>query len=291
VDNEPIAAPRNAPLELKLRIMLRNWPYPEFREILSKEAREGKDYKCSSVFKRLYGYLRALELHRAGLSYNEVAGAVRGEVGFRPSKSELSYWLRGVCTPLGRMSVFDVHQPEVGLIMGLVLSDGNEHRCYHRGRIDHTRGELYNSDEALLEMFREVCDKLGLSTYRRRCETGFKLEYWRAETTSTLLYLLLKRFDEFITKAPADVQQEFIKGLWLGDGCLSVCELRNTDLRIINVVSTLLKMHGVEHSVLGPYPPCGLGKKPMYAVYVWKQSRERFLKLTGLTESPPRLVQ
>ena len=96
MDSEPIAAPRNAPLELKLKIMLRNWSYPEFREILYREARESDDHRRSSAYKRLYAYLRALELREQGLSYDEVAEAVRGEVGFKPSRSELSYWLRGL---------------------------------------------------------------------------------------------------------------------------------------------------------------------------------------------------
>ena len=58
---EPMAAPRSAPLELKLRVMLRNWSYPEFRE-----AREGEDHKYSSIYKRLYGYPKALELRGQG---------------------------------------------------------------------------------------------------------------------------------------------------------------------------------------------------------------------------------
>ncbi|PCN49862.1 hypothetical protein B6U99_07515 [Candidatus Geothermarchaeota archaeon ex4572_27] len=223
--SEPIAAPRNAPLELKLRIMLRNWSYPEFREILYKEAKEGKDHRYFSVYKRLYAYLRASELRKQGLSYNEVAEAMRREVGFRPSKNMLSYWLRGIYTPLGNLSVFDVHQPEVGLVMGLILSDGSEYQYYHRCTA-HAIGELINSDEGLLEMFRGACRKLGLSVYTR-----LKHKCWRAQTSSTLLYLLLKRFDEFIIKAPADVQWTFIRGLWLGDGHVGMkVVLINTDL-------------------------------------------------------------
>lgn len=45
-------------------------------------------------------------------------------------------------------------------------------------------------------------------------------------------------------------------GLWLGDRYVGLCvKLFNTDTRIINTVSTLLKVHRVEHTVLGPYPP------------------------------------
>ena len=51
--SEPLAAPQRAPLELKLKIMLRNWSYPEFREIpFTGRARECEDNR----YKRLYTY-------------------------------------------------------------------------------------------------------------------------------------------------------------------------------------------------------------------------------------------
>jgi len=48
--SEPVAAPKRAPLELELRIMLRNWSYPEFREVLYEEARRAR---IISTLKRL----------------------------------------------------------------------------------------------------------------------------------------------------------------------------------------------------------------------------------------------
>ena len=107
-----------APLEVKLRIMLRNWSYPEFKEILYKEAKEGKDYINTNTYKRIYAYLRTLELRKQGLSYNKIRRAINSEMGYTPPKSELSYWLRGLCTPLTKITVFDVHQSEVGFILG-----------------------------------------------------------------------------------------------------------------------------------------------------------------------------
>jgi len=44
----PTVAPKSALRELKLRIMFRS------SGRLSKEAREGEDHRCSSVYKRLY---------------------------------------------------------------------------------------------------------------------------------------------------------------------------------------------------------------------------------------------
>ena len=99
----------------------------------------------------------------------------------------------------------------------------------------------------------------------------------------------MKRYDEFIVKAPADVQRAFIKGLWLGDGHVGAkVELYNIDVRVISTASTLLKMHGVRHTVRGPYPPRSPGEKPIYVVYVRSCSRNKLLRLTRLAESPPR---
>jgi len=105
----------------------------------------------------------------------------------------------------------------------------------------------------------------------------------------TLLYLLLKIYDEFIVKAPADVQLVFLRGLWLGDGYVGrTIEFYNTDPKLIKTVGVLLKMHGMKHTMWGPYLPSGRGKKPIYCVHIREQLRESFLKLIGLARSPPR---
>ncbi|PCN49879.1 hypothetical protein B6U99_07400 [Candidatus Geothermarchaeota archaeon ex4572_27] len=286
IDNEPIAAPKDAPLELKLKIILRNWSYPEFREVLYREAREDSDHKEANIYKRLYAYLRALELCQQGLSYNRVRGVIASEVGYRPSRRSLSCWLRGVHAPLGGMLVFDVRRPEVGLVIGLILSDGTKRRRRYHGKLNSASQTFYNTDEGLIEEFKEACCKLGLATYERLCPACQGLE-----AKSVLLYLLLKRFDEFVIKAPANLQLAFLRGLWLGDGHMGTrIELINTDLRIVSTASTLLKMHRVQHTIQGPYPQHGLGKKPMYRVYIRSCSRGKFLKLTGLADNPPRLT-
>ena len=285
--SEPVAAPRNAPLELKLRIMLRNWSYPEFREILYEEAREGEDHKYSSVYKRIYAYLRALELRQQGLGYNGVKDIISDEIGYAPSEVVISRWLRGLKSPLRKMSTFDVRQPEVGLILGLILSDGSK---YQRHRYNNWVGDriqkLYNKDEEVLKEFEDACNKLCLSVLRYPHPS--EQQAWVLNVSSTLLYLLSKRFDEFVVKAPAELQLTFLRGLWLGDGYIGRAELINTDKRLIEVVSTLLTVHGIKHTVRGPYPPHPPGKRPRYVIYVREQTRRKFLRLTGLADSPLR---
>lgn len=291
MDSEPVAAPRNAPLELKLRIMLRNWSYPEFREILYKEVKEDRNHKEVNIYKRIYAYMRALELRKQGLSYHKIREAVRDEISYTPSKNELSYWLGGIRTPLGRMAVFDTRQPKVGLIMGLVLSDGHARQYnYHNSSPRGAKLTFYNKDEGLLEMFKGACHRLGLPVHQGVDQSKLKCEVRRLDVDSTLLYLPLKRYDEFIVRAPADVQWAFIKGLMLGDGSIRYGVLYNTDPRVIETASTLLRVHGIRHSIYGPYPSKDAWHKPMYHIYIRKRSWERFLKLTRLAESPPRPI-
>lgn len=147
-----------------------------------------------------------------------------------------------------------------------------------------------NSKIGLVEEFKKACEELGLSVDEqlKPPKPPGRKQFWRLTITSMLLYLLLKRYDEFMARAPNDVQLTFLRGLWLGDGHLKhELELINTDAKLIELVSTLLKVHGIRHSVLGPYPPRPPGKKPVYVVRIWEKSREKFLKLTGLIESPP----
>ena len=102
---------------------------------------------------------------------------------------------------------------------------------------------------------------------------------------------MLRRYDEFIVKAPADMQRAFIK-VMLGDGSRRYDKFCNSDLKIIKTVSVLLRMHGIRHSICGPYPSHGMGKKPMYEVYIKSRSREvpQAVDLIGVhTLNSPRL--
>ena len=110
----------------------------------------------------------------------------------------------------------------------------------------------------------------------------------RLETTSALLYPLLKRYDEFIVRAPIRVQLRFLRGLWLGDGYKGGDRFYNTDPRLIAVVEKLLELHSIKYSKHGLYKPgkSALGYKPIYHVYIRRKSKECFLALTG----PPKAL-
>ena len=288
-----VAAPRSAPLKVKLEIMLRNWTYPEFKEILYKEAREGEDHIEVSIYKRIYAYLRTLELRKARLSYNKIKRVLEAEIGYAPSKNQPWRWLKSVQTPLTKIAVFDVRRPEVGLIMGLILSDGNERQHYRHKHLYDARIEFYNSDEGIIEEFKEACSRLGLSVYERFRLEGLGRGRWDFEVNSMLLLLLLKRYDEFIVKAPTNVQIAFLRGLWLGDGHIGeVVGFYNTNLKLVATVERLLRAHSIEYRRLGPYEPSkgSLGRKRWYAIHVRATSKRRFLALTGLAESPPRRI-
>ena len=100
--------------------------------------------------------------------------------------------------------MFDVRQPEVGLILGLILSDGDEHPC-HGGY----RENFYNTDPTLLIEFSQAAKNLGHKVWRRQRLSQLQVPYTELEIKSTLAYLLLKRYDEFVVKAPSQVQLAF----------------------------------------------------------------------------------
>jgi len=223
--------------------------------------------------------------------------AVKNEVGFTPSKSELSYWLRGLHTPLTKIAAFDVHQPEAGLLLGLILSDGCEYRHYLNNHYYGARQKLFNNDEQLIQEFKKACNKLGIAVHGTLDPPKLGQPCWRLEANSTLLYLLLKRYDEFIIKAPANVQEAFLRGLWLGDGLISITNVSfsNTDQKLLETIEKLLSMQKIAYTKGGPYKskPRNLPEKPykpVYTIRIASTALQRFLKLTKLAENPPRHV-
>ena len=151
--------------------------------------------------------------------------------------------------------MFDVRRPEVGLI----LSDGDEYPC-HGGY----RENFYNTDPRLLIGFSQAAENLGLKAWGRERLSELQVPYSELEVKSTLAYLLLKRYGEFIVEAPSQVQLVFLRGLWLGDGSLQSHKFANTDLRLIEVVEELLRKHHIEFTRQGPYLNRGLGEKLIY---------------------------
>jgi len=175
------------------------------------------------------------------LSYGEIRKVIKSKVGYSPPRSVLRCWLRGLRTLLGRIAVFDVRQSEVGLIMGLVLSNGNEHQHHYNGRLRGAKLVFYNSDEGILEVFKGTCRKLGLAVCQRLDESESGQEKWRLEGYSTLLYLPLKRFDDLILRVPTNVQAAFLRGLMLGDKYMGSVPFYNTSPKLVRTTSILLK--------------------------------------------------
>jgi len=205
--------------------------------------------------------LRGLELRNKGLSYGEIRRILRDEIGYTPPKSTVSDWLNGRKTPIGKIRVFDVYKPEVGLILSMVLSDGNER--FKRHQLEY-KIRFYNTNIDYIEIFKKAFEKLGFSTYirrKRRRRTAFDKGEWRLSVDSALLYLLLKHYDKYVAGAPDEAGKVLLKGLWLGDGHIGRgVFFYNTDLKLTRTVSKLLRRFEVKHSIQGPYKPHPLGK-------------------------------
>ena len=84
--------------------------------------------------------------------------------------------------------MFGVHEPGVGLIMGLVLSDGYERQHYCRGYLHTAKLSFYNEDESLVRMFKETSHRLGLWVYQRVDQLVSGQKKWMLEVNSILLY-------------------------------------------------------------------------------------------------------
>ena len=265
-------------LKEKLNIMLRNWSHSVFRNILYEEARNTNRHRYRSVYQRLYMYLRILEL--GWKPYKELQEILVREIGDAPSSTQITWWLKGRQSPLGKIKVFDVFQPKVGFIIGAVLSDGDKGISKHKGQVCDYYVKLNNKDRAFIEEFKEACHELGL-TYQERTETsGLGKELIKVKVRSTLLYLLIKHYKIFITEAPDSLQRNFLRGITLGDGYIGQkIYLYNTDLELLKTIGTLLTKLGIKWTLQGPYKPAKtLGKKPRYRINICKTSWQHFLK-------------
>jgi intein-encoded DNA endonuclease-like protein len=82
----------------------------------------------------LYGGAKALR--RQGLTYSEIAEALRKQHRAAPSKGQLSEWLRGIHGPFGSANRFlGKPIPELAYVIGVKLGDGSLNRKGYNRRI------------------------------------------------------------------------------------------------------------------------------------------------------------
>jgi DNA endonuclease len=85
---------------------------------------------------RIELYDRASVLRKKGLSYSRICETLGAEYGVRPSKGQLSYWLRGIHGPFGSANRFLAEPtPELAYVIGVKLGDGSLNRKGYNRRI------------------------------------------------------------------------------------------------------------------------------------------------------------
>lgn len=81
-------------------------------------------------------YSRAMDLRSIGLTYSEIAEALSTVYKVRPSKGQLSEWLRGIHGPFGSANRFFAEPtPELAYVIGVTLGDGSLNRKGYNRRI------------------------------------------------------------------------------------------------------------------------------------------------------------
>lgn len=81
-------------------------------------------------------YSRAKALRGMGLTYSEIAEALKTEYKVGPSKGQPSEWLRGIHGPFGSANRFFAEPtPQLAYVIGVILGDGSLNRKGHNRRI------------------------------------------------------------------------------------------------------------------------------------------------------------
>src|SRR5712692_6741250 len=78
-----------------------------------------------------------------GVPYSRIRETLGAEFGVRPSKGQLSEWLRGIHSPLGSACNFSARpSPELAYVIGVKLGDGSLNRKGYNRRIRLTSVDL-----------------------------------------------------------------------------------------------------------------------------------------------------
>lgn len=102
------------------------------------ERRTGRPYLPLEQRIRLHD--KVLRLHGQGLNYRQIIQRIRRYNGVRLTDSHISYWVRGIKAPLGKVNKFDrKRQAELAGVIGVILSDGGI-SLHGRGMYENNTG-------------------------------------------------------------------------------------------------------------------------------------------------------
>jgi len=249
---------------------------------------------------------RVIELRQQGRSYNEIRAAIKEEFGIVLSKSQISYWTRGIHSPYNgrRIPSLEMLEPseDLAYVIGVLCGDGSawEKSRMHKG---YRRVVIYLEAKDR-EFVEEFAIRIGRVLNRPPPRVKVKSTgYYYVEVESRTLYELMKR--------PIDIEKirrfvehcercmaMFLRGFFDSEGYVDKkgqIILTNTNYDLLLYVQELLKRFGIE--TRGPRPTKKQGtpfynplrgkvykhKKDVYNIYVLKHNGYEFYRYIGFT--------
>jgi len=196
---------------------------------------------------RIELYDRAFVLRKKGLSYSRICETLGAEYGVRPSKGQLSYWLRGIHGPFGSANRFLAEPtPELAYVIGVKLGDGSLNRKGYNRRIRLQSIDL----DFVLEFDRCLSKVLRTRSHAPWFDT--KTRMIAIEASSVLLRGFLNQTWEhlkpWISHCNTCISM-FLRGFFDSEGCVDkgghlTCS--NSDFALLRFVQHLLSFFKIE---------------------------------------------
>lgn len=204
----------------------------------------------------LYHFVR--DLHRRGVSYSRIQRIVEEKYGVWISKSNISYWVRGIHTPEKEpYNKPDFSRPEMAWIAGMLAGDGSI-KVNKKGRFLSLKAK----DRELVE---EAARKLAIVMGREKPYAVNKLGdgryYVRVQSRELVDHLSVRENAlNYLRRNP----NEFIRAFFDCDGYVSASVdsvrnfryeigLTNTDKQLLLYIKAMLESMGIESKIYKAY--------------------------------------
>jgi intein-encoded DNA endonuclease-like protein len=255
---------------------------------------------------RIKVHRRVIELRQQGRSYNEIRAAIKEEFGIVLSKSQISYWTRGIHDPHNgrRIPSLELLQlsEDLAYVIGVLCGDGS---VWEKSRVrkGYRRVVIYLEAKDR-EFVEEFAIRIGRVLNRPPPKVRVKSTgYYYVEVESRTLYELCKkpidiekirRFVEHCERCMA----MFLRGFFDSEGGVSKhgqISLTNSNYDLLLYVQELLKRFGIESR--GPRVVLKKGRtfynplrgkvykynKDVYVLYVKANCTANFYYYVGFT--------
>lgn len=212
-------------------------------EEMEVERRRGGQYLPLEQRIRLHD--KVIWLHKQGLNYKQIIQRIHRYNGVRLTYSHISYWVRGIKAPLGKVNKFDRKRPvELAGVIGVILSDGNI-SLHGRGMYemqvrvkDREYAEAFGHDLAKVLRKRKP-----YKPHWRRSE-----QHWFVRGRSILLF---KHLDRPWQKLRSDIEVNktcvvrFLKRFFDGEASIEERRLKvhNTNKELLLYIQSLLRRY------------------------------------------------